>query len=146
MIKTTARSTLLCLSLFATQMASAGDFRVSCSYKSDNIQRCANIVSDIVTKKFTDKYPSTKFEIFVHSNITGFTNGGYSAYAVAGVVPTGSGQFPIRRFSSTTINGTDKKFSAVDLARTELETYRSAVQSLMDACEISADCNVYSGR
>ncbi|QDZ29349.1 hypothetical protein [Noviherbaspirillum sp. UKPF54] len=138
--------TVAVASLLATQIAYAGDFNVACSYKNDNLQRCASVIADIVTDKFIAKFPATKYQIFVHSNIMSFTNGGYSAYAIAGVVPKNSGQFPMNRFANTNINGTDKKFSAVELANYELETYRSAVKSLMEQCEISPSCDVYIPR
>jgi len=132
--------------LVAAAGAQAGEFAVSCQYKNDNLQKCASVVSDLVTDKFVAKFPANRFQIFIYSNIMDFSNGGYSAYAVAGVIPKGSGQFPIRRFANTSINGSDKRFSAVDLANTELEVYRAAVKALMDQCEISPACDVYVPR
>lgn len=135
---------LVTATLAVTPLAFAGDFSVSCTYKNNNFKnRCATVLSDIVTEKFTMKFPSSKFEIFVYSNIIGFTNGGFSAHAVAGVVQKNSGQFPVNAFSSTLMNGTEKKFSQIDLANSELENYRAAVKSLMEQCEISPDCDVY---
>ncbi len=134
------------VSLATAQGAHAGEFSVSCSYKNDNIEKCASVLSDVVTDKFVAKYSAAKFQIFVHSSIFGFTDGGYSAYAVAGVVPKNSGQFPLRTFSSTSVNSNNKKFSAVELAGFELDVYRSAVRSLMEQCQISADCDVYNPR
>jgi len=134
------------VSVLATQLVHAGEFSVSCSYKNDNLQKCASVISDVVTDKFVAKYPAARYQIFVHSYIFGFTDGGYSAYAVAGVIPRNSGQFPLRTFSSTSINGTSNKFGAVDLAKYELDVYRSAAKSLMEQCEISANCDVYSPR
>ena len=132
--------------LAATPLACAGEFAVNCSYKNDNLKNCASKVSDIITDKFIAKFPVTRFQIFVHSNVHSYTNGGFSAYAVAGVVPKNSGQFPLNRFSSSNINGTDKIFSQIDLAKYELDTFRSAIKSLMDQCEVSPDCDVYDSR
>lgn len=132
--------------LFSANLASAGEFSVACSYTNDNLQKCASAISDIVTDKFIEKFPATKYQIFVHSDILGFTDGGYSAYSISGVIPKNSAQFPLNRFSSTKINRSNKKFSAVELANVELETFRSAVNSLMEQCEISPTCDVYTGK
>ena len=86
----------------------------------------------------------TKYQIFVHSSVVGFTNGGYGAYAVSGVIPAGSGRFPVHTFSNTNINGSDTRFSQIDLSKVELTTYRAAVQNLMEQCEISPTCDVYT--
>lgn len=137
---------LTAISLVATKIAFAGDFSVSCSYKNDNLSKCASVLSDVVTDKFISKFPADKFQIFVHSNVMGFSDGGYSAYAVSGVIPKNSDQFPIRTFSSTNINGNDKKFNQIELATQELITYRSAVKSLMEQCEISPNCDVFTAR
>jgi len=80
------------------QGAVAGQFSVFCSYQNDNIQECAEVVSNIVTDKFTARFPAKKYQIFVHSNIHSYTNGGYAAYAVTGVILKGSDQFPEKRF------------------------------------------------
>lgn len=122
--------------------AMAGEFSVSCSFSNENLRQCATVINDLVTDKFLAKYPASRFQIFVHSNIVGFTSGGYGAYAVAGVIPAGSGRFPVHRFSSTNINGSNTKFSQIDLAKTELSTYRAAVRNLMERCEISPTCDV----
>jgi hypothetical protein len=123
--------------------ARAGDFNVFCSYTNENLQKCAAVVSDIVTDKFTQKFPATKFQVFVHSHMQAFTDGGYAAYAVAGVIPKGSGEFPDYRVSTTNIDGTSKMFSGVQLAEIEKSNYRSAVRALMEKCEISPSCEIY---
>lgn len=134
------------VSLFTAQLASAGEFSVACSYKNTNLEECASVVADIVTDKFIAKFPAKKFQIFVHSNVHSYTNGGYTAYAVTGVVPHGSGQFPVDRYSSTSTNGTDKKFTNLELAKVELENFRAVVTNLMNECEISPTCDVYRVR
>ena len=126
--------------------ANAGEFSVFCTYQNNNLSKCAGIISDIVTDKFTIKFPASKFQIFVHSNIHNYTNGGYAAYALAGVAPRGSGIFPVQYYSKTAVNGTDVVFNTVQLAELELQNYRSAVQNLMNACEISPACDVYTSR
>ncbi len=129
--------------LLALPQAEAGEFRVSCSYKFDSLLRCADAVSDIVTEKYIAKFPAKKFTIFVHSNIHAYSNGGYVAYAVAGVVPTASDQFPRKRFSTTTMER-ERRATQIELAEVEKENFREAVKQLMDNCEISPNCDVYT--
>lgn len=134
------------MSLAITRTALASDFSVTCSFKNDNLEKCASVISDIVSDKFIAKYPANRFQIFIHSNVMGYPVGGYSAYAIAGVIPRNSAHFPANRFETTDINGTDRKFSWVELANIELKVYRTAVQALMDQCEISPACDVYIAR
>jgi hypothetical protein len=122
--------------------AKAGEFRVACSYKFDTLSRCADAVSDIVTDKYLAKFPAKKFSIFVHSDIHSYSNGGYVAYAVAGVIPTSSDQFPHKRFSATTLEKA-KRADQIELAEVEKENFRDAVKQLMDSCEISPTFDIY---
>lgn len=138
-------ATMLALTFFSG-VTQAGEFSVFCTYKNENIQKCANVISDIVSDKFVEKFSAAKYQIFLHSNIHSFTNGGYSSYAIAGVVQRGSWDFPARYYSNTNINGSDKVFSAVQIAEIELASYRSAAKSLMDACEVSPNCDIYAAR
>lgn len=135
----------LTLSLVASY-ATAGEFKVSCSYKNDNLQGCATHIADLVSDKFIHRFPATKFAIFVHSDIGSFSNGGFSAYAVSGVIPGKSSEFPKRRFSNYSSNTLEKRFTAVELAELELKVFREAVRNLMEQCEISPNCDVYSPR
>lgn len=137
------RALAIVVGLMSTQAAVAGEFSVNCSYKNENLRKCATALADIVTDKFVSKFPSSRFQIFVHSSVVGFSNGGYGAYAVAGVIPAQSGDFPVRRFSSTNINGANIQFNQIELAKIELETFRAAVRNLMEQCEISPNCDVY---
>lgn len=141
------RNTLAIFSLCATASASvyAGAFNVVCSYSNDNLSACADVVSDIVTDKFLARFPNQTFSIFVHSDIHSYSNGGYVAYAVAGVVPKGSSQFPIRKFSSSTLER-QKRGDTLTLANVEKENFRDAVKQLMDQCEVSPNCEVYIPR
>lgn len=129
-------------SLLTCMQVQAGEFNVSCSYKFDTLSRCGDVVSDIVTDKYLAKFPAKKFDIFVHSDIHSYSNGGYVAYAVAGVVPTATDQFPHKRFSSTIISK-EKRADQIELAEVEKENFRIAVKQLMDSCEISPTCDIY---
>lgn len=91
---------ILPILLAMAQPAVAGEFSVRCAYVNQNLDNCASSIKDIVTDKFTEKYRSDKYQIFVHSYVTGYSNGGFTSYAVTGVVLKGSNDFPLRRFSS----------------------------------------------
>ena len=129
----------------AAAPAHAGAFNVMCSYNSENLSACADIVSDIVTDKFPAKFPNQAFTIFVHSDIHSYSAGGYVAYAVAGVVPKGSSQFPVLRFSSSKLER-QKRGDVLTLANVERENFRDAVKQLMDQCEVSPTCDIYIPR
>lgn len=144
--KSTAPKIVALLVLMAAKAASAGNFSMACSYTNANLQKCAAVVADLVTDKFVAKYPAAKFQIFAYSNVHKYTSGGYAAFAVAGVIPKDSGQFPLFKYSATRIDGTDKTYGQIEIAAKELEAYRAAVKSLMDECEISPNCDVYTAR
>ncbi|MCK7497753.1 MAG: hypothetical protein MZW92_48575 [Comamonadaceae bacterium] len=62
---------------------------------------------------------------------------------MTGVIPTGSSQFPIRRFSATTLEKREACRSSPKLGEVELENFRDAVKQLMDHCDLSPDCDIY---
>ena len=136
---------LFTLSIIAATPVQAGAFNLVCSYSSANLSACAEVVSDLVTDKFLAKFPNQTFSIFVHSDVHSYSSGGYVAYAVAGVVPKGLSQFPLRRFSSSTIER-NQRGDALTLANVEKENFRDAVKQLMDQCEISPTCDIYTPR
>jgi hypothetical protein len=142
----TVQKLVLITGMVFSQGAAAGEFSVACSYTNENVKGCANKIADLVTDKFVAKFPAAEYQIFVHSDIHNYTDGGYAAYAVAGVVPKGLGQFPISKFASSNINGTNKMFTRIQLADQELKTFRKAVSNLMEQCEISPTCDVYVPR
>lgn len=125
--------------------AQAGPFRMVCSYQYESLSKCAEMTNDIVTERFTAKFPADRFTIFVHSDLHSYSNGGYVAYAVAGVVPTGSLQFPLRRYSTTTFER-ERRADHLRLAEVEKENFRDAVKQLMDKCDLSPTCDVYVPR
>lgn len=133
---------LLVSILLASSPTKAGEFSIDCSYKFDMLSRCAEVISDIVTDKYIAKFPSNKFSIFVHSDIHAYSNGGFVAYAVAGVVPIASYQFPRKRYATTTMER-EKRVGQLILAEVEKENFRDVVKQLMDDCEISTSCDVY---
>lgn len=139
----TARMGMATIAIAIMPTAHAGDYSVYCSYKNENLPKCASVIADIVTDKFVAKFPAKRFEIFVHSNVHRYTNGGYTAYAITGVIPMDSYQFPLRRVSRTDVNTTTKVFNVIDLAEKELNVIRGAAEDLMAQCEISPNCDIY---
>jgi hypothetical protein len=124
--------------------ANAGQFGTHCFHESDAIAKagCAHLLSDIVTDKFTAKYPATKFEIFVTSYSDKLTNGGYFAYAVAGVIPRSElDLFPKQRVNRMLleVNGDP---TPAQLGEQEEKAIRSAVGSLMKFCEALPTCDL----
>lgn len=130
------------VALLASLNAGAGQFSITCTYQNE-IDSCARLVSDLVTEKFVAKFPALRFSIFVHSNIHSYSNGGYAAYAVTGVIPKDSNQFPANRYATTTFDR-EKRLDTLELSWIEKENFRDAVKVLMDKCEISPTCDVYS--
>jgi hypothetical protein len=123
--------------------AFAGEFRATC-YGNVN----ASLFKDIVTDKFTEKYPSSRFTIVVISNFQRYSNGGGVGFAVAGVVPKNGNSknyefVPIHRFMATTARtAAGEHLTAKEAVEKEKETARDAVADLMSACDLSPNCEV----
>ena len=134
---------------FVSFFAHAGPF--SCT--SYGTAGCAKNIEDLVTDKFTSKYPKNKFEIVAVYEFQTYTDGGGVGYAVVGVVPKikKSDQygtlslFPSNRFSATR-RVTGHHVSPYQKTQYEVDMLRSAVESLMEACNRDRDCNVLSLR
>jgi hypothetical protein len=108
---------------------------------------CTEHIADIVTDRFTSKYPSDKFMIVAIYQFMVYSDGGGVGYAVAGVVPrvrvngTEITQVPARRFNATKrLNG--KNVDARQQNVLEIETMRSAVDSLMAECDREKNCDL----
>lgn len=121
----------------------AGEFRVHCFGPVSN---CATKVNDIVTDKFSQRFPATRYQIAVVAEFQPYSNGGGVGYAVAGISPVlkdNTTQFPINRFSATT-RIIDRKISPYDVTKETEELLRRAVEQLMAACDRSPSCDVYT--
>ena len=129
--------TLICISSYA------GDFRVSCF---SSLSDCSTKVADLVTDKFTQRFPKSHFKIAVVAEFQRYSDGGGVGYAVAGVSPVlkdNTTQFPISRFAST-VRIKDRKMSPYDVTKETEELLRSAVEQLMAACDSSPSCDVHT--
>ena len=126
-----------------SQAALAGPFRMACYFASQN---CGREVVDIVSERFTARYPSANWEIVVLAEFTPYAGGGGVGYAIAGVSRRQSGAngqalVPKERFVSTSRrNGAP--VSPTQAAAETVEVVRHAVEQLMVACERSPNCNV----
>lgn len=123
--------------------ASAGVYSVN--WYAD-VPDASALVRDIVTDRFTEKFPADDWNIVVVAEFHAYSDGGGVGYAVAGVAPKVNSPmalFPIRRYSSTTriVNRTvgprEQREQTEDLIR-------RAVEQLMAACDASATCEVYN--
>jgi hypothetical protein len=136
------RCCFVLIAVFFSSLSCAGEFRVHCF---TDLSDCASKVSDIVTDKFTNRYPVARYKIVVLSEFLPYSDGGGVGFAVAGVSPLlkdGAGQIPSRRYTST-IRIVDRSMSAFDVTKKTEELLRSAVEQLMAACERSVNCDVY---
>lgn len=110
---------------------------------------CAEHIKDIVTDKFTSKFPHSKYEIVVVYEYQTYSNGGGVGFAVAGVSPkvAESNKYgalslmPIRRFTATQRN-TGDSINPYQKTQNEIGLIRDAVQLLMEACDRDANCDV----
>jgi hypothetical protein len=123
----------------ATVSAHAGAFSFNCSTDVS----CSDLLSDVVTEKFTTKFPNDIYEIFVLSHTSVFSNGTSASYAVVGVVPKSklSHYFaPNRSWDSVSYYGS--LGNAYDKQNKSREIIRKAVESMMAACEDSKGCEI----
>jgi hypothetical protein len=131
--------TTILLGLVVSTSATAGTFSVRCY---TNIQ-CANALTEIVSDKFTTKFPSKSWEIFVTTDFLKYSNGGGVGFAIAGIVPKNSNQMPLHRFSSTMRIDASRSVLASEIDSLKIEIMQNAVRDLMAECE-RGNCDVYT--
>lgn len=110
---------------------------------------CTDEVKDIVTEKFTAKYPVAKYEIVVVYDFQKYSDGGGVGFAMAGVAPkvTETQKYgdlslmPLSRYITTQrITSTD--VNPYQATKYNISNMRRAVQLLMEACDRDAKCDV----
>ena len=126
--------------VFIGSNANAGEFGVECYA---DINDCGAVLHEVVTSKFTSKYPFSNWRIVVIAEFQRYSDGGGVGYAVAGVVPKGSSQVPVNRFSTTLRVDNTRKVTAKDASDFTLRVYRDVVADMMAACDESATCDLY---
>lgn len=132
---------VLCMSVVPA--VSAGEYRCHSFGKNG----CTEHIADIVTDRFTSKYPADKFKLVAIYQFMDYSDGGGFGFAVAGVVPriridgAEIAQIPARRFIATQrLNG--KNIDARQRNVLEIETMRSAVDNLMAECDRDKNCDL----
>lgn len=146
MMKVTSRNALLaCILAFFSLNAFAGAY--ICSSYGD--AGCAEHIKDIVSDKFTKKYPSSKYEIVIVYQYDAYSDGGGVGFAVAGVSPkvTEKAKYgnlslmPINRFLATQ-RDTGKQVDPYEVTKFKINLLRRATRLLMEACDRQPSCDV----
>ncbi len=129
---------------------SAGDNGVfSCHAYGD--AGCTEHIKDLVTDKFTTRFPYQKYEIVVIYDMQLMSSGGGVGFAIAGVSPRLSGSkresgsatlVPSRRFTSTSRIPAGERINQYQRTKYEIGDLRIAVEAMMEACERDAGCNI----
>jgi hypothetical protein len=134
---------LFVLCMLVVPVAPAGEF-VCASFGNDG---CSVHLKDIVTDRFTSKYPADKFKLVAIYEFLTYSNGGGVGFAVVGVVPrmrvngVEITQVPKPRFTSTRrLNG--NHIDARQRTVLQIETLRSAVDDLMSECDREKNCDL----
>lgn len=120
--------------------ANAGEFSIDCLGLKDTA--CANLIADIVTTKFTDKYPANEYQITLLAIQT--KNGITASHSsVAPNLKASSGFSTIgTRAWVVTILAED--LSVDGLMKAKIESSRAAVRNMMEYCENTSNCDVYN--
>lgn len=131
--------TMACLlAVWVLSNAQASTFSYYCDAKVD----CKNLLTDIVTDKFTAKYDVKRWTLFVRAETVIFGDGSGAATAFAGTVPRQDGGrfrfYPIVTQSAITVKS--KIGNSFDQLAVEKAVIRQAVEGLMALCESKADC------
>lgn len=136
--------TALLFALLASPVAGrAGEFNTTCNFATDALAACGDNFGDVVSERFTERFPADKYQLFVYSNVETNPAGDMLAYAVAGVVLKGSHDFPKQRFQTSRVRGKGE-YDADALGEEELGVARDAVAFLMETCGQTPDCAVYA--
>ncbi|OGB30191.1 MAG: hypothetical protein A3F78_04645 [Burkholderiales bacterium RIFCSPLOWO2_12_FULL_61_40] len=145
-MKHAAKLMLIAFFLFlAAKSAVAGPFSMVCHFPSKN---CGSEVTDIVSDRFTSRYPSSKWQIVVLAEFTPYSNGGGVGYAIAGVSrkissPQSATQalVPHQRFVSTS-RRVGRNILASEAVEETIQLVREALEQMVVACENTSNCNV----
>lgn len=110
---------------------------------------CSKHLNDIVTDKFTSKFPSAKYEIVAVYDFQTYSDGGGVGFATVGVSPKvleshkygELSLMPIRRFTATQRN-TGDQVSPYQTTEFKIDLLRRAIQMMMEACDRDASCKI----
>lgn len=137
MLRKLLPAALLALTAAAAQ---AGTY----SYLCNTNVKCDELFSDLVTERFTTRYNSNKWELFVVADFIRYSDNTGSGMALVGVRPRAgkndTGIFPSRYWTYHRYSPTVK--TAYDVAEEEKQVIRSAVTELMAACDNTQNCKL----
>lgn len=111
-----------------------------CHYPSKN---CGSEVVDIVSDRFTSRYPSDQWQLVVLAEFTPYTNGGGVGYAIAGVAKkiTSQAMVPRNRFVSTS-RRVGRTLLPAESTKESIQLVREAVEQMMLACDKTLNCDI----
>jgi hypothetical protein len=123
----------------------ADQFSMVCNFSSKN---CGSEVVDLVSSRFTSRYPSDKWQIVVLAEFTPYSNGGGVGYAIAGVSrkplpPQSANQafVPRNRFVNTS-RRIGRHISPAETTEETILLVREALEQMMVACDNTQNCNI----
>jgi hypothetical protein len=123
--------------------ASAGQFHTLGSGTGIDI---ADNIKDLVSEKFTAKYPASKYTIHVIYDFQVYTDGGGVGFSVAGVVPRPQKNdkwfyTPDLRFVSTrrVVGQSINSYEKNDMT---IQVIRSSIEFLMAECDKLPKCDI----
>ena len=130
--------TIALAGLALSGLAHAGTFHTNCEAELND---CGKTVVDIVTDKFISRFPADKWELTIIADVMTFPDGGRIAHAVVGVTPRGKNEAPVNRELAAIYLAPGKIKSVQDAL---VEVIRNGVSELMDDCDHSKTCDVYT--
>jgi len=131
--------------IVASKIACAGTFYVDVVGGGIKPQQVVNEISDVVSDKFTTKYPDTKWAIHIYMTTGNAGSDGTAlVFAFAGVAPrNASGIMPANRvWTSMSRYPKAVNMSLVQKHPLMLAEMRQAVQNMMNDCQKSPNCDI----
>lgn len=133
---------IIAISLTTPLKANATSFSIECLGLKE--VACADLISDIVTPKFTQKFLSDHYQITLLAIQT--KNGITASHAsVAPILKTTKGFSAIgtRAWVVTDLAQDD---SIDSLLKIKLKTCREAIRNMMEYCESTSNCDLYNSQ
>jgi len=104
---------------------------------------CDGLFRDMVSDKFTAKFPHDRFEIFVYAKTHAFSDGSGVSYSIVGVVPMLNQSykfFPNRVWRNVTyFKNVGDSYAQKSHSR---EVIRKSIQAMMADCDYSKNCDI----
>jgi len=131
---------LICFGLLTLKAHASSFFTVTCTGLQE--LSCPEQINDIVSEKFTRKFPVNKFQISLVMLQT--TNGITAArVSVAPVLGDEIGYTTIGT-KAWLVTNIAEDTGRTGLIKAKVDAIRSATKDMMDECEKTSDCDIYS--